>query len=56
MEHVNKIHEESNVIKISEEALQYLEKKKSTILNSLGAIFASKTEAPWGAAFVTGFV
>lgn len=27
MEHFNKIHEEFNVIKISEEALQYLEKK-----------------------------
>lgn len=46
MEHVNKIHEESNVIQISEEVLQYLERgEKSTIWNSLEAIFASKTSA-----------
>lgn len=43
------------MIKISVEPLQYSDGKTLTLLNSLRAIFALKTEVPWGAAPVADF-
>lgn len=56
MEHASKIYEWFNIIKISVEPLQYSEGKTLALLNSLRAIFASKAEAPWGAALVADFI
>lgn len=56
MEHASKIYELFSMIKISVEPLQYSEGKTRTLLNPLRAIFALKTEVPWGAALVADFI
>lgn len=48
MEYSIKVHEEVNMIKMSVEAFQYGRGRKSIILHSPRAIFASKTGAPKG--------
>ena len=55
MEHISKIHEEFNMIKMSIEAFQYWRGRQPIILNSPRAIFASNTGAPRGTVLVNRF-